>query len=85
VRFAERRELSGQRDVCNDTPDPPPDGRYHGRIVNDQPVGNGVEVFERFLGVDESSTAEFGEHGFDLAVAGEAAFGRRAQAAIDAG
>jgi hypothetical protein len=32
-----------------------------------------------------SSTAEFGEDGFDLAVAGEAAFGRRPQATIDAG
>src|SRR6202047_5443242 len=32
-----------------------------------------------------SFTAEFCEHGFDLAVAGEAALGRRAQAAVDTG
>src|ERR1700732_3804645 len=36
-----------------DAPDASLDGRCHGWIVNDQPVGNCVEVIECFVGVDD--------------------------------
>jgi hypothetical protein len=32
-----------------DTPDAPLDSGRNGRIMNDQPVGNCIEVLERFL------------------------------------
>src|ERR1700675_585108 len=47
------RTFRPARDVCDDTPDAPLDDRCDGRIMNDQPVGNCIEVFECFLGVDD--------------------------------
>jgi hypothetical protein len=80
------RTFRPARDVCDDTPDAPLDDRCDGRIMNDQPVGNCIEVSERFLGCRRLSfTAEFCERGLNLRIGGEAAFLRRAQTAIDTG
>src|SRR5882757_1917577 len=47
------RTFRPARNVCDDTPDAPLYDRCNRRIMNDQPVGNCIEVFERFLGVDD--------------------------------
>jgi len=47
------RTFRPARNVRDDSPDAPLDNRRNGRIMNDQPVGNCIEVFERFLGVDD--------------------------------
>src|ERR1700686_2279464 len=47
------RTFRPARDVCDDTPDAPLDDRCNRRIMNDQPVGNCIEILERFLGIDD--------------------------------
>nr|WP_296515900.1 hypothetical protein [Rhodopseudomonas sp.] len=47
------RALRPTRDVGHDALNAPPDGRRDRRVVRGQPIGDGIEITQCFVGIDD--------------------------------